>query len=91
LPFVLQLDAPLSTQTWRGSAAPAGSGAHLPIDDGSAQLRQAPPQASAQQTPSTQKPLMHSSAPPHGEPLDLGPQLPFWQNWPLTQSASLAQ
>jgi hypothetical protein len=91
LPLVPQLDAPLSMQTLRGSAAPAGSGSHLPIDDGSAQLRQAPAQASAQQTPSTQKPLVHSSAPLHGDPFDFGPQLPLWQNWPLTQSASLAQ
>jgi len=42
-------------QMLRGSAAPAGAGAHRPFDDGSAQLRQAPRQASAQQTPSTQK------------------------------------
>ena len=80
MPLVPQLAAPLSTQTLRGSAAPAGSGAHLPIDDGSAQLRQAPMQASAQQTPSTQKPLLHSVPAAHGDPSDLGPQLPFWQN-----------
>ena len=70
---------------------PAGVGVHLPIDEGRAQLRQAPPQAPSQQTPSTQKLLMHSPAVAHGCPLGLGPQLPFWQTCPLTQSASLAQ
>jgi hypothetical protein len=78
--LVPQLAEPLSTQTLRGSAAPAGSGVHLPIEEGSAQLRQAPMQASAQQTPSTQKLLLHSLAAAHGCPSDLGPQLPFWQN-----------
>jgi hypothetical protein len=61
----------------------------LPIDDGNAQLRQAPWQASAQQTPSTQKPFLHSPAALHGDPSDLGPQLLFWQNSPATQSKSL--
>ena len=66
-------------------------GAHLPIDDGRAQLRQAPAHASAQQTPSTQKLLMHSLAAVQGWPLGFGPQLPFTQTWPVTQSASLVQ
>ena len=48
-------------------------------------------QASAQQTPSTQKALLHSVPAAQGEPSDLGPQLPFWQNSPLTQSMSLLQ
>jgi len=86
-----QLAAPASMQTLRGSAAPAGTGAQRPIDDGSAQLRQAPAQASAQQTPSTQKLLLHSAAPAQGWPLGFGPQLPFWHTWPLTQSASAVQ
>jgi len=75
----------------RGSDAPSGTGTQRPIDDGSAQLRQAPWQASAQQTPSTQKLLMHSLAAAHGCPLGFGPQLPFSQTWPLTQSASTIQ
>jgi hypothetical protein len=91
LPSVPQVAAPRSTQTLRGSAAPAATGTHRPIDDGRAQLRQAPAQASPQQTPSTQKLLMHSAAAAHGWPLGLGPQLPFSQIWPLTQSASLEQ
>ena len=91
LPSVPQLASPLSTQTLRGSAAPSGIDAHLPIDDGRAQLRQAPAQASAQQTPSTQKLLLHSPAVVQGWPLGLGPQLPLTQTWPLTQSASPEQ
>jgi hypothetical protein len=77
-------------QTLRGSAAPFGTGVQRPIDDGSAQLRQAPPHAPSQQTPSTQKLLMHSLAAAHGWPFGLAPQLPFAsQIWPSTQSASL--
>jgi len=75
----------------RGSAAPAAIGWQLPSAEGSAQLRQAPWQASAQQIPSTQKPLAHSTAPAQVCPFDLGPQLPFTQLWPLAQSASVWQ
>jgi hypothetical protein len=78
-------------QMLRGSAAPAGAAAHRPFDDGSAQLRQAPRQASAQQTPSTQKLLAHSLAAAHGWPFGFGPQLPLSQTWPPTQSLSLLQ
>jgi hypothetical protein len=75
----------------RGSAAPAGAGAHRPFDDGSAQLRQAPRHASAQQTPSTQKLLTHSLPVVQGWPFGFGPQLPLSQTRPLTQSLSLLQ
>ena len=51
----------------------------VPRDDASAQLRQAPAQASAQQTPSTQKLLPHSPAAAQVCPFDLGPQLPLTQ------------
>lgn len=79
-------------QTFRGSLEPAATGAQRPIDDGSAQLRQAPPHAPSQHTPSTQKLLMHSAAAAHGCPFGFGPQLPFAsQIWPSTQSASLVQ
>jgi len=37
-------------------------GEQWPIDDGSAQLMHAPPQATSQQIRSTQKPLAHSLA-----------------------------
>jgi hypothetical protein len=75
----------------RGSAAPAAMGWQVPGAEASAQLRQAPWQASAQQTPSTQKPLAHSWAAAQVCPLDFGPQLPLTQLWPLAQSVSAWQ
>jgi hypothetical protein len=77
LPSVPQLAAPASVQMLRGSEAPAGTAVQRPIDDGSAQLRHAPPHASPQQTPSTQKPLPHSLGSAQGAPFGFGPQLPF--------------
>jgi hypothetical protein len=91
LPSVPQLLAPLSAHTLRGSIEPAEIGAHVPIDEGRAQLRQAPPHASAQQTPSTQKLLTQSPAAAQGCPSGLRPQLTPLQTWPLTQSASRVQ
>jgi hypothetical protein len=91
VPSVPHFSGPLSMQTPRGSTAPSGDGVHLPIDDGSAQLRQAPPHASSQQTPSTQNVLTHSPPPAQGCPFGLGPQLPALQTCPPTQSASLPQ
>jgi hypothetical protein len=79
LPSCPQLAAPWSAQTLRGSAAPAGTAVQRPIEDGSAQLRHAPPHASPQHTPSTQNPLPHSLASAQGAPIGFGPQLPFWQ------------
>jgi hypothetical protein len=70
---------------------PAGTGEQLPSADGSAQLRQLPPHAVLQQMPSMQKPLAHSPPVMQAWPFGLGPQLPFWQDWPATQSASLLQ
>jgi hypothetical protein len=82
-PSVPQVAAPLSTQVARGSAAPAGTAAHLPIDDGSAQLLHAPAQASAQHTPSTQNVLPHSDPLAQVWPFAFGPQLPATQVWPV--------
>jgi hypothetical protein len=56
--------------------AAAGLGMQVPRDEASAQLRQAPRQASPQQTPSTQKLLAQSPAAAQACPFDLGPQLP---------------
>jgi hypothetical protein len=61
----------------------------VPGAEASAQLRHAPWQASAQQTPSTQNPLAHSPAPAQVCPLDFWPQLPLTQLWPLAQSVSV--
>jgi len=74
-----------------GSMADAGLGEQMPSDDASAQLRQAPWQASAQQTPSTQKLLPHWLAAVQACPFDLGPQLPLTHVWPLTQSLFAVQ
>jgi hypothetical protein len=90
-PSVPHFATPWSAQMLRGSAAPAGTDTHRPFDDGRAQLRQAAAQASAQQTPSTQKLLTHSLEAAQGWPLGLGPQLPFTQTWGLMQSPSPVQ
>jgi hypothetical protein len=78
-------------QTPCGSAAPAGLDAQVPSEVDSAQLRHEPVQAELQQTPSTQKLGAHSVPAEQGCPIDLGPQLPLTQLWPLTQSSSVAQ
>jgi hypothetical protein len=90
LPSAPQLAAPWSTQTARGSLEPVGTDVQRPIDDGSAQLRHAPWQASVQQIPSTQKVLAHSAPVAHICPFCLGPQLPATHAWPAWQSASVA-
>jgi hypothetical protein len=89
-PSVPQLVAPWSAQAARGSAAPAGTGAQRPIDDGSAHERQAPWQGSPQHTPSTQKVLAHSLPLVQLCPGSFGPQLPATHAWPVWQSASVA-
>jgi hypothetical protein len=80
--------APWSAHTLRLSTAPLASGVHLPFDDVSAQLRHAPVQAVSQQTPSTQKFDLQSVAFVQAPPFCLGPQLPFTQAIPATQSVS---
>jgi hypothetical protein len=90
-PLVPQLVAPWSVQVPRGSVNPAGTDAQRPTEEGRAQLRQAPAQASAQQTESTQKLLAHSEAARQGWPLSLRPQLPAMQAIPAWQSASVKQ
>ncbi len=91
LPSVPQEAAPWSVHTFRGSLDPAGMGVQVPMAVDSAQLRQLPAHAESQQTPSTQNPVAHSPGPPHDCPFGLRPQLPFWQDCPPTQSASVVQ
>jgi len=55
---------------------------------GELQVRQAPPQALWQHTPSMQKPEAHSPAAPQVCPIGLGPQVWFTQAAPVSQSAS---
>jgi hypothetical protein len=79
----------MSAQVARGSAAPAGTGVHLPMADGRAHERHAPRQGSPQQTPSTQNVLAHSEPFAQLWPFCLGPQLPATQVWPVWQSTSV--
>jgi hypothetical protein len=76
-------------QTARRSEAFAGSGVHVPRVAGSAQLRHEPPQASLQQTPSTQKPDPQSDAFVQTPPICLGPQLWLTHAMPAVQSMSV--
>jgi hypothetical protein len=89
VPSVPHDEACWSMHTPCGSAPPAGLEAQVPSEVDSAQLRQLPVQAVAQQTPSAQNPLPHSLPAAQGWPSALGPQLPFTQVWPLAQSVSL--
>jgi len=88
-PSVPQDGAPWSVQLFRGSLLPSAIGVHLPSDDDRAQLRQPPPQASLQQTPSTQLPDWHSVPTLQTWPSCFGPQVLFTQAMPATQSESL--
>jgi hypothetical protein len=88
-PFVPQEVAPWSLQTPRRSEEFAGRGVHVPRVAGSEQLRQEPPQASLQQTPSTQKPDPQSDAFVQTPPSCLGPQLFLTHAMPAVQSMSV--
>jgi hypothetical protein len=74
-------------QTLRLSTVFAAMGVHVPFADASAQLRQAPPQASLQHTPSTQKLDAQSAAVVHVLPFVC---LPVPQTW-FTQAIVGAQ
>jgi hypothetical protein len=91
VPSVPHEPEPLSLHIPRGSEAAAGLGAQVPGEVDSAQLWQAAVQEELQQTPSTQKVEAHSLPAEQGWPSDLGPQLPFTQLWPVTQSPSPLQ
>ena len=79
VPSVPHDEACWSVQTPCGSAEPSGTGAQVPSEVESEQLRQVPVQSLSQQTPSAQKPLPHSVPAEQGWPSDFGPQLPFTQ------------
>jgi hypothetical protein len=64
---------------------------HCPRLPGIAQERQVPLQAVAQQTDCAQKPEAHSAAAAQVAPGGFGPQLPFTQAAPPTQSALVLQ
>jgi hypothetical protein len=79
--------APLSLQTWRGSGTPWSMGQQVPTRPVWLQLTHAPWQATAQHTPSVQKPDAHSSFFAQVEPFILRPQLPLMHCTPIAQSA----
>ena len=91
VPSLPQLDDFSSTQTLRGSGCPSPVFVHMPGAVGMAHERQAPLQASLQQTPSTQKPERHMVPVVQLAPSSLSPQLPIRQWPPAEQSASLRQ
>ncbi len=89
LPLVPQDAAPLSWQAPRGSTLSAATIKQWPGEVASAQYEQVPVQALSQQTPSTQNPEAHSVEPPQVKPSGFGPQVPFWQMVPVSQSLSV--
>jgi hypothetical protein len=90
VPSFPQLAAPSSAH-WLSGSAPAGTSMHWPSLPAIAHERQVPLHAVAQQTPVTQKPEAQSLAAAHAAPGGFGPQLPFTQAAPPTQSALLVQ
>jgi hypothetical protein len=90
-PSFAQPAAPWSLHVPAGSAPPAGTATHTPVEPGSAQDMQDPVQAVEQQTPCWQWPLMQSLPSPQSCPAGFFPHEPFWQLALLAQSASLAQ
>jgi hypothetical protein len=88
-PSLPQLAAPWSLQLPEGSAPPAGTATHTPVEPGSAHDMHAPAQAVEQQTPCWHCPLAHSPASAHSCPAGFFPHEPFWQLAPAAQSASL--
>ncbi len=76
-PSLPQLLSSEGAQPPCGSLPPAGTLLQAPSDPGTAQLRQLWPQVELQQTPSTQKPEVHSAPSPQALPLALVPQRPL--------------
>jgi hypothetical protein len=76
LPSVEHIAAVRSLQTPCGSAPPAAIEVQVPSEPGTAQLRQAPVQVVAQQTPSAQCALTQSASAAQVCPLTFCPQVP---------------
>ena len=89
-PSVPQLAAPMSAH-WFSGSCPAGTALQVPSVPASAHERQVPAQAVAQQTPSSQKPELHSAAAAQVAPIGFLPQLPLAQVLGALQSAFDAQ
>jgi hypothetical protein len=97
LPSVAHIAAVVSLQTPCGSAPPAAIDVQVPSEPGTAQLRQAPVQVVAQQTPSAQCPFTQSASAAQVWPSTFFPQVPsvapagIVQLCPGAQSAWLEQ
>jgi hypothetical protein len=76
LPSVEHIAAVKSLQTPCGSAPPAAIDVQVPSEPGTAQLRQAPVQVVAQQTPSAQCPFTQSASAVQVWPSTFLPQVP---------------
>jgi hypothetical protein len=91
MPFVPQLEAPWATQVPDGSGAPVATSAHWPIEVASAQERQVPPHAVAQQTPCAQNVDAHSPPLEQKAPIGFLPHEPVSQVFGVRQAALLVQ
>ena len=78
VPSVPQLVAGVTAHIAFGSTTPAVTFVQVPTEPPTVQLRQLPPQASLQQTPSAQIPETHSGPEPQAPPLGFLPQMLLW-------------
>jgi len=90
VPSLPHVAAPASAH-WFSGSAPLGTLVHAPGVPASAQDRQVPVQAEPQQIPCSQKPELHSPAPPQAAPIGFRPQLPPLQTLGDAQSAAVVQ
>jgi hypothetical protein len=90
-PVCPQLWAPLSAHLPLGSAFPKAVKVQMPIEPTWLQEVHEPVQAPSQQTPSTQKPVPHSSLLAQAAPTNFLPQLPPTQGRPSAHSAEVVQ
>jgi hypothetical protein len=90
VPSLPQVIAPSSAH-WFSGSVPLAASMHCPSLPAIAHDLQVPAQAVVQQTPCAQIADAHSVPAVHEAPGGFGPQLPFTQAAPATQSAAVAQ
>ena len=88
VPSLPQVAAPASVH-WFSGSAPLGTLVQAPGVPASAQDRQVPVQAVPQQMPCSQKPELHSPAPPQAAPIGFRPQLLVLQTLGDAQSVAV--
>jgi hypothetical protein len=81
LPFVPQLEAPMSAH-WPNGSCPTGTGEQVPSLPGTAHDWQVPAQAPPQQIPCSQKPDWQSDVAVQVPPIGFFPQLPLRHRFP---------